>query len=149
MKPEDEFKLLGLFKDGTTGFYYDAEENTGTEFKKDGTQIITKDPYGAELKSVKEQLADAQKQNTKLRSDNLILLAGAGKCKEQLAERDKQIVGYRKALEWYGEEAKAISKNLLAKQDNALLASIQVLALDTGHRADEALDAAIDKEIGK
>ena len=44
------------------------------------------------------------------------------------------------ALEWYRDEAKALAKNLEGgAHTNAVLASVTVLALDAGRRADTAL----------
>ena len=44
----------------------------------------------------------------------------------------------RAALRWYADEAEAIAKHLQEKRDTALLASVQVLALDAGKRARDA-----------
>ena len=52
-----------------------------------------------QLHNLKKQLAEREKQIVGLRSDNLILLAGAGKCKEQIEQYKKQIVMLREALE--------------------------------------------------
>lgn len=41
----------------------------------------------------------------------------------------------REALSWYGDEANAIARNVLAKNTSAMMASMQVLALDGGKRA--------------
>ena len=38
-------------------------------------------------------------------------------------------------LAWYGDEANAIARNVLAKNTAAMMASMQVLALDAGKRA--------------
>jgi hypothetical protein len=46
----------------------------------------------------------------------------------------------RAALEWYRDEAKALAKNVESgAHTQAVLASLTVLALDAGRRADEAL----------
>ena len=62
--------------------------------------------------------------------------------KHQLASRDaevaelrEQVTLLRDAIEWYSEEAKAISRNMKSKNDMAVLASVNVLALDEGKRA--------------
>ena len=47
------------------------------------------------------------------------------------------------ALRWYGDEAAALAVNLAAKKDMAILASVQVLALDAGKRADDALGSNV------
>jgi hypothetical protein len=47
----------------------------------------------------------------------------------------------RETVAWYADEARAISQNMLAKQDIAVLASVQVLSLDAGSRAEKALAA--------
>lgn len=41
----------------------------------------------------------------------------------------------REELAWYGDEANAIARNVLAKNTAAMMASMQVLALDGGKRA--------------
>ena len=41
------------------------------------------------------------------------------------------------ALRWYGDEAAALAANMTAKRDMAVLASVQVLALDAGKRTDD------------
>jgi hypothetical protein len=43
------------------------------------------------------------------------------------------------ALEWYATEARALAENMAAKHDMAVLASVNVLALDAGKRANDAL----------
>lgn len=44
------------------------------------------------------------------------------------------------ALTWYADEARALAKNLLSGAHTAaVLASLTVLAIDGGRRADEAL----------
>lgn len=56
------------------------------------------------------------------------------------AERER----LRSALEWYADEARACAKNSHTGNHaapQALLASVTVLALDGGQRADEALKA--------
>jgi hypothetical protein len=58
---------------------------------------------------------------------------------QQLAKREKQIVMLWETVAWYADEARAISKNMLAKQDIAVMASVQVLSLDAGSRAEKAL----------
>lgn len=43
------------------------------------------------------------------------------------------------ALNWYAGEADAIARHVLAQNTSAMLASMQVLALDGGKRADKIL----------
>lgn len=45
----------------------------------------------------------------------------------------------RGALQWYATEAEAIARNVLAQNTTSMLASMQVLALDAGERADVIL----------
>ena len=45
----------------------------------------------------------------------------------------------KEVLKWYLDETKAISKALHYKMDNALEASLNVLALDNGSRAEKVL----------
>jgi hypothetical protein len=45
------------------------------------------------------------------------------------------------ALRWYGDEAYALSSNMNMQKDMAILASVQVLALDAGKRATDAVGA--------
>ena len=61
-KPED------LFKDGAVGFVYEADTNISTNFHADGTRTTTYDPYGAERKTLKEQLAAKDAEITHLQS---------------------------------------------------------------------------------
>jgi len=42
-------------------------------------------------------------------------------------------------LEWYALEAEALQRNLEAKNNEAILASVTVLALDGGSRAKDAI----------
>ena len=46
----------------------------------------------------------------------------------------------REALCWYRDEAVALAANMTAKHDMAVLASVNVLALDAGKRADGAMN---------
>lgn len=52
----------------------------------------------------------------------------------------------RQALEWYRSEAEAIAKHFAAGNDMAVLASVQVLSLDGGRRAEVALAEAENEE---
>lgn len=57
------------------------------------------------------------------------------------AAKDHHIAVLRTALEWYADEARAFAKNSAsANQYHALLASVAVLSLDNGRRADAALN---------
>ena len=64
------------------------------------------------------------------------------------AERDalrEQVRVLRAAINWYADEARACAKNSHSGKHSApeaLLASVTVLALDDGKRADAALAAA-------
>jgi hypothetical protein len=65
-------------------------------------------------------------------------------CHKRIIANGKQIVMLRETVAWYADEARAISQNMLAKQDIAVLASVQVLSLDAGSRAEKALAATQD-----
>ena len=52
-------------------------------------------------------------------------------CVLLLKERD----ALREALRWYADEAEAIARHVLAQKTTAVMASMQVLALDAGRRA--------------
>jgi len=86
-------------------------------------------------------------------------LSAAGKIEELVAERDRLRAALKTAneqtemferryylrgdaLEWYADEAKALAMNLQGgAHTSAVLATLTVLALDAGRRADEALKA--------
>ena len=90
-------------------------------------------------------------------------LSAAGKIEELVAERDRLRAALKTAneqtemferryylrgdaLEWYADEAKALAMNLQGEahtsaHTSAVLATLTVLALDAGRRADEALKA--------
>ena len=44
------------------------------------------------------------------------------------------------ALEWYADEVRSLAKNMIDKQDDAVLASVTVLMLDAGKRAVDAME---------
>ncbi len=51
------------------------------------------------------------------------------------AEMDiEELKVLREAIEWYRDEALALSINLAGKKDQAVLASVTMLSLDAGHR---------------
>jgi len=72
-----------------------------------------------------------------------------------LEQQAAQIAALRAALEWYADEARACEKNSKAggySAGEALVASVTVLALDGGKRADAALRQEQPKplvEIGR
>ena len=77
-------------------------------------------------------------QRLRLMSPDLI----GGEAADALEQQAAQIEALRAALEWYADEARACEKN--SKVGNyyagdAILASVTVLALDGGKRADAAL----------
>ena len=47
------------------------------------------------------------------------------------------------ALRWYGDEADALAKNMIEKRDTAVLASVQVLALDAGKRVNDLVGSNV------
>lgn len=53
----------------------------------------------------------------------------------QLAAANERLEAAEEALIWYGDEAAAIKKNLAEAKDQALMASVHILALDGGKRA--------------
>ena len=57
----------------------------------------------------------------------------------QIEKRDREIKHLREAIIWYRDEAAALAENLPLKRTNGVMASVQVLALDGGKRADAAL----------
>jgi len=60
---------------------------------------------------------------------------------DALAAKDAEIARLRKALDWYADEARACAANSGSGKHTAaesLLASVTVLALDGGKRADAA-----------
>ena len=77
-------------------------------------------------------MADAADEIEKLRG----LLGGTDDLSQSLIDEIEQL---REALRWYGDEAAALATNMAAKKDMAVLASVQVLALDTGKRANDVL----------
>jgi len=84
---------------------------------------------------------------TRMRSASCLLPDPGGEVVRELLDDVERITKQRDellaALCWYGDEAKAIAANMLAKKDSAVLASVHVLALDAGKRASTAIDAAI------
>ena len=63
------------------------------------------------------------------------ILSQGSECKCPLCDLDRLY----SALRWYGDEATALAANMTAKKDMAVLASVQVLALDAGKRTTDAL----------
>lgn len=59
------------------------------------------------------------------------LLRGLLRVTKMAAENEAM----REDLRWYGDEANAIARNCLDKNTGAMMASMQVLALDGGKRA--------------
>ncbi len=59
------------------------------------------------------------------------LLRGLLRATAMAAENNEM----REELRWYGDEANAIARNVMAKNTSAMMASMQVLALDGGKRA--------------
>ena len=59
------------------------------------------------------------------------LLRGMLRATKSAAEAEQM----RLELQWYGDEANAIARNVLAKNTSAMMASMQVLAMDGGKRA--------------
>lgn len=64
---------------------------------------------------------------------------------EVVAAQPQEVV--RNALIWYRDEAKAITSNLKQKRTNAVTASMEVLALDDGARADAAISALVAQPV--
>lgn len=67
----------------------------------------------------------------------------------KLAASEAACAQMREALGWYGEEAKAIAKHMAKGahvRAEAILASVTVLSLDGGRRADAAIAASKPKE---
>lgn len=58
---------------------------------------------------------------------------------DQHGECAAEIARLTTALEWYAAEARALAENMAAKKDMAVLASVNVLALDAGKRASDVL----------
>ena len=50
-----EWSINDLYKNGETGMFFDGETNAQTDYHADGSKTITKDPYGAENKMLREQ----------------------------------------------------------------------------------------------
>ena len=99
------------------------------------------------IQRVKDELAHLKTCSaTEICAENPNMLSYCQQIEQQLSAKDAVLRQARNAIEWYSEEADAISKNMIAKRDNAILASVQVIALDSGSRARESL-AAIDKEL--
>lgn len=62
------------------------------------------------------------------------VLSQGSACQCPLCDLDRM----RDALQWYASEADAIARNVMAQRTQAMLASMQVLALDGGKRARDA-----------
>ncbi len=87
----------------------------------------------AELAAAMQWNADAKRVMAEMRDSTLII-----------RERDEaraELAAARAALAWYGAEARAIAKNMQATPPKpfACEASLVVLSLDAGMRADDAL----------
>ncbi len=63
------------------------------------------------------------------------ILSEGENCKCPLCDLNR----IQEVLNWYKEEAVAISVNLIQQKDTAVLASVNVLALDSGKRVNEIL----------
>lgn len=59
------------------------------------------------------------------------VLSQGSACQCPLCDLDRM----RDALQWYASEADAIARNVVAQHTQAMMASMQVLALDGGKRA--------------
>lgn len=62
-----------------------------------------------------------------------------GECAAEIHRLNEENDILRAALEWYATEARALAENMTAKKDMAVLASVNVLALDAGKRASDVL----------
>lgn len=63
------------------------------------------------------------------------VISEGSNCQCPLCDLDR----IQETLKWYAEEAQALSKNMIAKQDMAVLASVKVLSLDAGKRVKDLL----------
>ena len=63
------------------------------------------------------------------------IISEGSECKCALCDLNR----IQEALQWYREEAVAISMNLVQKKDMAILASVNVLTLDAGKRIIELI----------
>ena len=72
------------------------------------------------------------------------MLSLGEECNCPLCDLDK----ITRALWWYGEEAKAITKNFKEGKESALVASVRVLSLDGGKRA-EGILGKVDNSEGE
>lgn len=68
------------------------------------------------------------------------ILSQGNDCKCPLCDLDR----LHDALRWYEDEARALATNLTAKKDMAILASVQVLALDAGKRSTDVLGSNLN-----